>query len=115
MTTLYGIKQCTTVRRAREWLDSNKIAYVFIDFKKTPISSAKILSWLNKIGHQKLINRQGFSWRNLSDIDKQSVDSEGKIITLLTNKPTLMKRPILEHQEQLLCGFDLTQYKAFFK
>lgn len=115
MTTLYGISQCTTVQRAKNWLDNNKIPYVFVDFKKTPIASTKIFIWLNKLGSQKLINRQSLTWRNLSDTDKQSINNEEKTIALLVKKPTLIKRPILEYQEKLLCGFDLTQYQELFR
>jgi len=115
MITLYGITQCATVQRAKNWLDNNKMPYVFVDFKKIPIAPTKIFIWLNKLGSQKLINRQGLTWRNLSDTDKQSINNEEETIALLVKKPTLMKRPILEHQEKLLCGFDLTQYQELFR
>ncbi|QQS16929.1 MAG: Spx/MgsR family RNA polymerase-binding regulatory protein [Neisseriales bacterium] len=110
-TILYGIAQCSTVQKARDWLDSNHVGYTFVDFKKTALSTEQVTHWLNLLGTQKLINKQSLTWRKLSEADKKCLDQSEQIITLLIRKPTLIKRPLLMYHGKVLCGFSVAEYQ----
>ena len=114
-TIIYGIAKCSTVQKARNWLTAHQIHYIFHDFKKQGASLDKVSHWLSLLGNNKLINRQGLTWRNLSEADKIRANDAQEIVNLLIERPTLMKRPILEHDQKILCGFDENHYQALFK
>jgi arsenate reductase (glutaredoxin) len=110
---LYGIPNCNTVKKARDWLDVNHIVYTFHDFKKLGISQPILENWLNQFPHEKIINRAGLTWRGLDDATKNSIVDYSSAIALMQSKTSVIKRPILEKDGRILClGFDETVYKA---
>ena len=111
--TLYGIKNCDTVRKARRWLDSHNISYDFHDFRADGLSKTKVNQWLKDIDQEVLVNRRGTTWRKLSDKQK-AVSSKAAIAELLVEQPTLIKRPVLDNNGQLHVGFKEDEYKEQF-
>ncbi len=110
MYTLYGIKNCDTVKKARKWLDENTIAYQFHDFRTDGLDS-KLLSKLEAgLGWENMLNRRSTSWRQLDDKQKNDL-SLAKAIILMLETPTLIKRPVLDTGEQILIGFKLDDYQ----
>ncbi|MCF6224755.1 MAG: Spx/MgsR family RNA polymerase-binding regulatory protein [Xanthomonadales bacterium] len=91
--SVYGIKQCDTVRKTLRWLDAEGIEYQFYDFRQAGFSRETLESWLQSTSIELLLNRRSTSWRNLSDVDKQNPDPE-HLKTLLLDNPTLVKRPV---------------------
>ncbi len=112
---LYGIPNCNTVKKARDWLDANHIAYQFHDFKKQGIDEATIQSWLTQYPWEKLINRAGLTWRGLDDATKSSITDNASATALMQEKTSVIKRPILERDEQILAlGFSESDYQCLF-
>jgi Spx/MgsR family transcriptional regulator len=114
MITLFGIKNCDTVKKSRLWLDDNHIDYRFHDFRADGITPEKITLWSTLIGIDQLINKRSTTWKTLSDHEKASVN-ESNVITLLMNKPTLIKRPLLEVDTNAYVGFKANTYAEIFK
>ncbi len=112
---LYGISNCDTVKKARTWLAEHGQDIPFHDFKKAGIDRALIARWLRQVGWQDLINRRGTTWRRLSDTDQASITSEASAINLMLEKPSVIKRPILEMEHCLLVGFDEQTYSENFR
>ncbi|HJU49436.1 MAG TPA: ArsC family reductase [Pseudogulbenkiania sp.] len=113
-TTLYGIPNCDTVKKARQWLAQHQIDYVFHDFKKQGIAEARLQHWIEAVGLGKIINRQGTTWRKLSDADKALADDAVSAIGLIQANPSLIKRPVLERGDRVELGFKEDLYgKAF--
>ena len=110
--TIYGIKNCDTMKKARAWLDSRGVDYVFHDYKTAGIERAKLEGWAKKAGWETLLNRAGTTFRKLPDKIKASV-TETKAISLMLAQPTMIKRPVLElGGGKLLIGFKPEQYAA---
>jgi len=114
MTTLYGIPNCSTVKKARLWLAEHQIDYTFHDFKKQGIDAATLQDWIARIGLAKLINRQGTTWRGLSDADKARADSAEGAIALIIDNPSLIKRPVLVTGQSAGVGFSEASYAEEF-
>ena len=110
MTTLYGISNCDTCRKAKNWFNENRITFDFFDFRKNELTQTKIETWIDSIGLDKLINRRGTTWRNLPD-ELQDQVSKSKNVDVLLEFPTLMKRPIIEIDDCFLVGFDASVIK----
>jgi arsenate reductase (glutaredoxin) len=104
MYTLYGIKNCDTVKKARNWLDQNNIAYRFHDFRTDGLVLELLEHFANHLGWNKLLNRSSTSWRQLS-AEQQSDLTQEKALQLMLTTPTLIKRPILDVGDQLILGF----------
>ena len=102
--TLYGIPNCDTVKKARTWLDSRKIAYHFHDYKKQGIDAASLKRWQILVGTPVILNQRGTTWRKLADADKAGL-TDTKAIALMQANPSLIKRPVVEGAKQLLVGF----------
>jgi len=113
MTTMYGIKNCDTIKRARDWLDSRKIAYSFHDYKKQGIDKPALEGWIKKVGWEVLLNRAGTTFKKLPDTDKENV-TEKKAIALMLAQPSMIKRPVLEAKGKLTVGFKPDDYKKLF-
>jgi arsenate reductase (glutaredoxin) len=110
---LYGIPNCNTVKKARDWLESHAIAYEFHDFKKQGTSAPLLESWLSQVSHEKLINRAGLTWRGLDDNTKANTIDNASASALMQAKTSVIKRPILEKNGKILyLGFDETQYQT---
>lgn len=113
---LYGIPNCNTVKKARDWLAANHIAVEFHDFKKQGISAAELSNWLAQIPHDKLINRSGLTWRGLDENTKNSITNDSAAIALMQAKTSVIKRPVLVKDGTILCvGFDEARYTDIFK
>jgi arsenate reductase (glutaredoxin) len=112
---LYGIPNCNTVKKSREWLDSHHVVYEFHDFKKQGASKQLLESWLTQIPHEKLVNRAGLTWRGLNEVTKASITDNTSAIALMQEKASVIKRPILVKNDIVLClGFDEATYKELF-
>lgn len=109
MTTLYGIKNCDTVQKARRWLEQHQIDYTFHDFRVDGLPATTVQQWVARLGWQALLNKRSTTWRQLDPAQQQTV-GEQTIVSLLCEQPTLIKRPVLEHQQTLLLGFSAEQY-----
>ncbi len=109
--TLYGIPNCDTVKKARTWLEANGIAYTFHDYKKAGADPAKLASWCQAAGWEKVLNRAGTTFRKLPDADKADLDAS-KAVTLMAANPSCIKRPIVEYPGGLLVGFKLDEWAA---
>ena len=114
MITIYGIKNCDTVKRARAWLEAHKLAYAFHDYKTQGIEKAKLEAWIKKLGWEVLLNRAGTTFRKLADADKQGL-TEKRAIVLMLAQPSLIKRPVLEKGSLLLVGFKPVHYAGLTK
>jgi arsenate reductase (glutaredoxin) len=110
---LYGIKNCDTVKKARAWLDGRGIAYDFHDYKTAGVDEAKLRRWGSEVGWERLLNRSGTTFRKLPDADKEGID-ETKAIRLMKGQPSMIRRPVVEAEGQLLVGFDPDRYSATF-
>ncbi len=111
--TIYGIKNCDTMKKARAWLDAKKIAYVFHDYKTAGIDRARLEGWAKAIGWETLLNRAGTTFRKLPDADKDGLDAK-KAIALMLAQPSMIKRPVLDLGRRLLVGFKPGEYAAAF-
>ena len=110
MTTLYGISNCDTCRKAKKWFNENRITFDFFDFRKNELAQAKSERWIDRIGLDKLINRRCTTWRNLSDELRDQIYGPENV-DVLNQFPTLMKRPIIEIDDHFLVGFDASVIK----
>lgn len=112
MITLYGIPNCNTVKKARDWLDAHHISYQFHDFKKQGIDEATLNSWLAQQPWEKLINRAGLTWRGLDHATKASIIDNASAIQLMRTKTSVIKRPVLVKDQAIVClGFDENAYQ----
>ena len=111
--TMYGIKNCDTIKKARQWLDDHGIAYDFHDYKTAGIDQARLQKWCKELGWEIVLNRAGTTFRKLAEADKQDL-SEAKAIKLMLDQPSMIKRPILDIGKQRIVGFKPEVYaKAF--
>ncbi len=111
--TIYGIKACDTMKKARDWLDQHGVAYAFHDYKTSGIDRATLEGWVKKLGWEVLLNRAGTTFRKLPDADKADIDA-GKAIALMLAQPSMIKRPVLSVGQTLLIGFKPDRYAAQF-
>lgn len=111
--TLYGIRNCDTMKKAWTWLDQHGVAYAFHDYKKQGIDRAHLEAWIAQVGWERLLNRAGTTFKKLPDADRQDVD-ESKAIALMLAQPSMIKRPVLEADGRLLVGFRPDDYEAMF-
>lgn len=110
---LYGIKQCDTVRKARQWLDAAGITYQFHDFRVDGINPVQLRAWSTEFGWQALVNKRSTTWRNLPEATRQNLD-ETLALVVMEDQPTLIKRPILVGETVSLLGFSAERYQAAF-
>jgi len=112
---LYGIPNCNTVKKARAWLAQHDIEVEFHDFKKHGLDATLVQNWLDQTSWDKLVNRSGLTWRRLPDEDKQQVCDAASAQALMLEKPSVIKRPLLEQNGKLLhVGFDEAAYSTLF-
>jgi arsenate reductase len=110
--TIYGIRNCDTMKKARGWLDSHGVAYAFHDYKSAGIDRARLERWCKTVGWETLLNRAGITFRKLSETDKQELDAE-KAIALMLEQPSMITRPVLDlGDRKLLVGFKPDAYNA---
>ena len=102
--TIYGIKNCDTMKKARAWLDSHGVEYEFHDYKTSGIGKDKLKAWSDKVGWESLLNRAGTTFRKLPDAEKEGLN-EKKALALMLAQPSMIRRPVLETGSRLLVGF----------
>jgi arsenate reductase len=108
--TLYGIKNCDTMKKARAWLDAKGVAYVFHDYKTQGIDRAQLEAWIRSLGWEALLNRAGTTFRKLPEADRSDLD-ERKALGLMLAQPSMIKRPVLDIDGRLVVGFKAEQYE----
>lgn len=113
MTTLYGIKNCDTMKKARHWLDTHGVQYEFHDYKTRGIDQAHLERWCKELGWENVLNRAGTTFRKLPDADKAHL-YERKAIALMLVQTSMIKRPVLESGKRLLLGFKPELYAETF-
>lgn len=111
--TVYGIKSCDTMKKARAWLDDREIAYEFHDYKTAGIDREHLQRWSKAVGWEVLLNRAGTTFRKLPDADKQGIDEE-KAIALMIKQPSMIKRPVVENGKKVVVGFKPEVYAESF-
>jgi arsenate reductase len=110
MITVYGIRNCGTMKKARAWLDGHGVAYTFHDYKVAGIDRARLAGWARKVGWDALLNRAGTTFRKLPEADKAGL-GEAKAIVLMMVQPSMIKRPVIEAGGgRLLVGFQADDY-----
>ena len=113
MTTLYGIKNCDTVRNARRWLKQHDIDYRFHDIREDGINKTLLNTWIKALGWEQLLNRRGSTWRQLPEDLREGIDRASATRVMLS-QPAIIKRPLLEHDKQLYLGFSDARYAGIF-
>ena len=113
MTTMYGIKNCDTIKKARTWLEKQGVAYDFHDYKASGIDRPVLEALVKKLGWEVLLNRAGTTFKKLPDSDKEGL-TEKKAIALMLAQPSMIKRPMLEAKGKLTVGFKPEEYKKLF-
>ena len=108
--TIYGIRNCDTMKKARAWLDARGVAYSFHDYKAEGIDRAQLEGWAGQLGWETLLNRTGTTFRKLPDADKANLD-ERKAVALMLDQPSMIKRPVLDLDGRLIVGFKPEQYE----
>jgi arsenate reductase len=111
LATIYGIKACDTMQKARAWLDSHGVAYAFHDYKTQGIDRDRLEGWSRQVGWEVLLNRSGTTFRKLADADKADL-TEAKAIALMLAQPSMITRPVIERDGGLLVGFKPETYAA---
>jgi arsenate reductase len=109
--TLYGIKNCDTMKKAWTWLDSHGVAYEFHDYKKAGVDRAKLEGWVRQLGWETLLNRSGTTFKKLPDEAKRDLNG-AKAVELMLAQPSMIKRPVLEAGGKLYVGFRPETYAA---
>ena len=114
LTTIYGIKNCDTMKKARAWLDSHGVSYEFHDYKTAGAPKEKLKAWCDEFGWETLLNRAGTTFRKLPEADKEGLN-ERKAMALMLEQPSMIKRPVLEVGSKLLVGFKPDTYASELK
>ncbi|OWO96994.1 ArsC family reductase [Rhizobium esperanzae] len=111
--TIYGIKNCDTMKKARSWLEEHGVAYEFHDYKALGIDRAQLEAWIDTAGLDTVLNRAGTTFRKLPDAERENLNRE-KAIALMLDQPSMIKRPVLETEGKLLIGFKPEIYAGTF-
>jgi arsenate reductase len=110
-TRIYGIRNCDAMKKAFAWLDANKVAYDFHDYKKEGVPPAKLKEWAARAGWEKLANTRGPTWRKIPESQREN-PTEVRVLALLAQNSSAIRRPIVEAGSALLIGFDPAEYAA---
>ncbi|NGZ85599.1 ArsC family reductase [Duganella aceris] len=113
-TTLYGIPNCDTVKKARVWLAAQQQEFTFHDFKKQGLTREIVAGWLKHLPRDVLVNRKGTTWRALSDERKASIVDDDAAIALMLENPSVIKRPVLDKDGTFAVSFSDAQYQQIF-
>ncbi|MDC9595546.1 ArsC family reductase [Xenorhabdus anantnagensis] len=125
VSILYGIKNCDTIKKARRWLEDQKISYQFHDYRIDGLSPELLQSFIDQVGWESLLNTRGTTWRKLSDEQKAAINNAEAAKALMLEQPSIIKRPLLilstedsknkgTEAEKYLLGFKAEQYEQFF-
>lgn len=115
IATLYGISNCDQVKKARDWLDSQQIAFQFYDFKKQGVDRIMLDQWLQQIPWEILLNRKSTTWRALSEAQRAATNNADRAIALMIEAPSIIKRPVLVTPLHIVSGFSDDLYQRIFK
>lgn len=113
MTILYGIKNCDTVKKARQWLDDHEIDYRFHDFREQGIDKTQLIHWVKQLGWETVVNKRSTTWKQL-DTDRRATMDEISAINAIMENPTLVKRPLLAVRGSYFVGFSVADYDTIF-
>ncbi|MEQ8302865.1 MAG: ArsC family reductase [Cyclobacteriaceae bacterium] len=114
--TVYGIKNCNTVKSALDWLKKKKIEFEFHDYKSKGVSASKLKEWHKQVGWEALVNKKGMTWRKLDEKAKSKVTNLNAAIELMTSQTSVIKRPLIEVNGRVVAlGFDEGEYKKVIK
>lgn len=111
---VYGITNCDTVKRARQWLEAKAVTYQFHDFRKAGLPDERLQAWLAQLGRDRLINRRGTTWRQLSAEEQALATTDAGASELVRRYPALIKRPVLEANGDTLVGFEEAAWGRLF-
>ena len=112
-TTLYGITNCDTVKKARAWLDENDVTVQFHDFKKSGVPAARLDAWLKAVGWERLLNRKGTTWRKLDEPLREATVDAASARRVMLDQPSVIKRPVVEWADgRITVGFDAGDWAA---
>lgn len=111
MITMYGIKNCDTIKKARNFLDNSRVAYSFHDYKVSGIDEEKLRGWVSEHGWETILNRSGTTFRALPEGDRAHIDAD-KAVLLMMGNPSMIKRPILDLGDSTVVGFKASTYEA---
>ncbi|SBS27753.1 Regulatory protein Spx [Marinomonas spartinae] len=114
MVDIYGIKNCDTMKKAFHWLDENNIEYTFHDYKKEGVNETQAKQWLEQLGWENIINKRGTTWRKLDDKTKDTMNNELALQTI-QDQPSIIKRPLLIKNNEIILGFKPSDYQAIFQ
>jgi arsenate reductase (glutaredoxin) len=113
--TLYGIKNCNTVKNAVTWLNNKKVEFEFHDYKSKGITEEKLKAWSKQVGWESLVNKRGTTWRQLDETTQQKITNEKAAIALMMDKTSVIKRPLVEENGKVVAlGFDESVYRQVF-
>lgn len=112
-TTLYGIKNCDTVKKARQWLDDAGVNYQFHDFRDDGINKQQVSQWIKSLGWETVVNKRSTTWKHLEAVARETMNETTAIATVLEH-PTLIKRPLLDRNGELSVGFKAADYQKLF-
>ncbi|MFZ5970378.1 MAG: ArsC family reductase [Bacteroidota bacterium] len=114
--TVYGIKNCNTVKAALDWLKKNKVAFDFHDYKTKGVTEELLKSWSKQVGWESLVNKRGTTWRQLEESVQKKITNEAAAIQLMLEKTSVIKRPLIEEKGKVLTlGFDEPAYQKLFQ
>jgi arsenate reductase len=114
-TTVYGIPNCDSVKKATNWLQQNNIEFEFHDFKKNGITKQKLKEWCIDLGWETVLNKKSTTWRSLTPEEQSGVMNQQTAINCMAEKTSLIKRPVIEYKSTRIIGFDEARYQSFFK
>jgi Spx/MgsR family transcriptional regulator len=113
MIKLYGIPNCDTIKKSRKWLKNNNIDYEFHDYKKLGVPEKELKKWVKQLGWEVLLNKRGTTWRKLDDQTRDNINQTSAIKIMIDN-PSVIKRPVLDLDNDYSIGFNENDYKKLF-
>jgi arsenate reductase len=114
MIKIYGIKNCNSIKKTLNWFEENKIDYEFHDYKKHNIEKAKIESFIDNLSIDKVLNKRGTTWKKLSEQEQKQAEEITQAVDLMQANTSMIKRPIIEHDNGFIAGFDADELKNHF-
>ena len=111
---LYGIPNCDTVKKASTWLKEHSIDFEMHDYKKLGITKQKLKEWIKEVGVEKLLNKKSSTWRALTPEQQSAITTQTAAINLMAEKPSIIKRPVIETGGKLVVGFDEGEFAEVF-
>ncbi|MDX1506907.1 MAG: arsenate reductase [Woeseiaceae bacterium] len=114
MLKIYGIKSCDTCRRARKFLDERDIEYTFHDVRDDGVNIQMLERWADRVSWERLLNRKSLTWRKIPEVDRNDINREKALAAMLDN-PTLIKRPVFEHDDYMAVGFSEKRFGDFLE